>query len=272
MCCRVPRVAVLAVSAIGSDTGDRRRARRGGTARRLATDAVGSPPSRPASDDVCRGLAAGGDRDRQAAGHCPQPPGPSSDRVTTIFNSPCTTSAPEISIRRSPRYKAVLQRDELNVEAHNNLGLLYKDKGLTDEALRGVPARDRRSRRGMRGRTTISASRSSSSGASTRPRPNSAPCWLFEPRNVDAIVNLALAQRSAGQTVGRRGQPAPRARDRAAQRRRALQPRPAVRGHRRSAVAPSSTTRPFLQYAGPEYTGRAPDVRARIVALQARIR
>jgi tetratricopeptide (TPR) repeat protein len=33
-------------------------------------------------------------------------------------------------------YRAVLQRDELNAEAHNNLGLLYSGKGLFDDAVR----------------------------------------------------------------------------------------------------------------------------------------
>ena len=32
-------------------------------------------------------------------------------------------------------YRQVLQRDDLNVEAHNNLGLLYRDKGLYDDAI-----------------------------------------------------------------------------------------------------------------------------------------
>ena len=32
-------------------------------------------------------------------------------------------------------YRAVLQRDELNVEAHNNLGLSYLNKGLLDDAV-----------------------------------------------------------------------------------------------------------------------------------------
>ena len=33
-------------------------------------------------------------------------------------------------------YKAVLQRDELNVEAHNNVGNLYMSKSLYDDAVR----------------------------------------------------------------------------------------------------------------------------------------
>ena len=33
-------------------------------------------------------------------------------------------------------YKQLLQRDELNAEAHNNLGLLYRDKGLLEDAVK----------------------------------------------------------------------------------------------------------------------------------------
>ena len=40
-------------------------------------------------------------------------------------------------------YRQVLQRDDLNVEAHNNLGVLYRDKGLFDDAIKAVSAGDR---------------------------------------------------------------------------------------------------------------------------------
>ena len=33
-------------------------------------------------------------------------------------------------------YRAALQSNELNARAHNNLGLLYRDKGLLDDAVR----------------------------------------------------------------------------------------------------------------------------------------
>ena len=97
------------------------------------------------------------------------------------------------------RYKAVLQRDELNVEAHNNLGLLYKNKGLTDEALgefrRAISIAPRYTRaHNNLGVTLLELGRVDAAAAEFR------SVLAFEPRNVDAIVNLALAQRSAGQT------------------------------------------------------------------------
>ena len=33
-------------------------------------------------------------------------------------------------------YKKLLQRDDLNAEAHNNLGLLYRDKGRVEDAVK----------------------------------------------------------------------------------------------------------------------------------------
>ena len=54
-------------------------------------------------------------------------------------------------------YRQVLQRDDLNVEAHNNLGVLYRDKGLLDDAVRHFQ-RAIAINPAMRARATISAS------------------------------------------------------------------------------------------------------------------
>ena len=55
-------------------------------------------------------------------------------------------------------YRQVLQRDDLNVEAHNNLGVLYRDKGLFDDAITAFSARDRHQPAATRAPATISAS------------------------------------------------------------------------------------------------------------------
>ena len=38
--------------------------------------------------------------------------------------------------RAQAHYRALLDRDELDPQAHNNLGLLFRDRGMLDQAVR----------------------------------------------------------------------------------------------------------------------------------------
>jgi Tfp pilus assembly protein PilF len=167
-------------------------------------------------------------------------------------------------------YKAVLQRDELNVEAHNNLGLLYRDKGLTDEAVREfdralfIAPRYVRARNNL-GVMLLELGRIDAAAAEFR------AALAVDPRNIDAMVNLALAEKSAGETVDARG---------SLVRALTIDPHSAAAhynlGLQYEEVGEAARAvehyRAFLRYAGPEYAGRAPDVRARIAALESQIK
>jgi Tfp pilus assembly protein PilF len=167
-------------------------------------------------------------------------------------------------------YKAVLQRDELNVEAHNNLGLLYRDKGLTDEAVREfdralfIAPRYVRAHNNL-GVILLELGRTDAAAAEFR------AALAVDPRNVDAMVNLALAEKSAGETVDARG---------SLVRALTVDPHSAAAHYNLGlqyedvgeAARAVEHYRAFLRYSGPEYAGLAPAVRARIQALEARIR
>ena len=148
--------------------------------------------------------------------------------------------------------------------------MLYKNKGLTDEALgefrRAISIAPRYTRaHNNLGVTLLELGRVDAAAAEFR------SVLALEPRNVDALVNLALAQRSAGQTSDAEA---------SLSRALAIEPHSAAAHYNLGqqyedtgdAVRAIEHYQAFLQYAGPEYAGRAPDVRARIVALQTRIR
>lgn len=167
-------------------------------------------------------------------------------------------------------YKAVIGRDELNVEAHNNLGRLYLDKGLTDDAIREFRRVTAIDPRYVRARINLAAayfkqSRYDVSAAEAR------AALAIEPRNVDALVNLALAEKAAGQIDDARESLLAALRidqhNAAAHYNLARQ----YEEVGESALA-LSHYRAFLKYAGPDQAEYAADVRGRIAALSAKIK
>ena len=167
-------------------------------------------------------------------------------------------------------YKAALQRDELNLQAHNNLGYLYLGKGLLEEAAREfqrviaiepgyVTAHVNLSA------TLIRLGRFETAAAEAR------QALSLDPRSGDAFVNLALAQNGSGQAADAQGNL-----------RRALEldaRNPAAhynlaRQYEAAGEAGRALDhyRQFLQYAGPDQEAYAQDVRARVQALQTRIK
>jgi Tfp pilus assembly protein PilF len=167
-------------------------------------------------------------------------------------------------------YRAALQRDEMNVEAHNNLGNLYLGKGLFEEAAREFQRVIAIDPKYVNARVNLSA-------AYTRlGRPDAAAAEAraalkIDGRNPDAMVNLSLAQHDAGLTGD-------------AQRslRLALEidPRNAAAhynlarqfeagGELTAAIAHYNQ---FILYASPEQTAFVADVRVRVTALTARLK
>lgn len=162
-------------------------------------------------------------------------------------------------------YRAVLQKNELNAQAHNNLGLLYQEKRLFDESARELQRAILIEPRSVYahnnyGVTLLLQGKPDEAAASFK------LVLKLDPANVDAKVNLALAQRDGGhsdvamETLLGALSIAPRSPavhynlaqlyDRANERARAVE-------HYRK----------FLEEAGTEYASRAPAVRSRIDAL-----
>jgi tetratricopeptide (TPR) repeat protein len=165
-------------------------------------------------------------------------------------------------------YKAALQRDEMNLEAHNNLGSLYLGRNLLEEAAREFQRVVAIEPKYATAHVNLAATlfklgRFDSAAAEAR------TALQLEPRNGDAFVNLALAQKGSGQPGDAR-----------TSLRRALE----IDAHNAAAhynlareceengeVARAlDHYRQFLQYAGPEQDAYAQDVRSRISSLQAK--
>ena len=101
-------------------------------------------------------------------------------------------------------YRALLEQNDASAEVHNNLGLLYQDRGQLDDAMRAVPARDR-----DRSRVREGAQQPRRRAACGSNRPDSAAAEFrvalaAEPRNVESLVNLALVQKAAGRIADAR--------------------------------------------------------------------
>ena len=153
----------------------------------------------------------------------------------------------------------------MNVEAHNNLGNLYLGKGLFDEAAREFQRVIAIDPRYATAHINLSAAylslgRSDAAAAEAR------AALQIDPRSPDAMVNLSLAQSAAGQPGDAQGSL-----------RRALEidPHNAAAHYNLArqfeaageAAAAIDHYKQFLQYASPEQTAYAADVRARLPAL-----
>lgn len=165
-------------------------------------------------------------------------------------------------------YKTVLQRDEMNANAHNNLGNLYMGKALYEEAAREFHRVLAIEPRYVTAHVNLAAAlyqlkRYDESAAEAR------SAIRLDGRNADAYVNLALAQAAGGQTSDARSS-LTRALEidthhAAAHYNLALQDEKA--GEIALAL---DHYRAFLQYVGPEQAGYAADVRSRVQVLERR--
>ncbi len=163
------------------------------------------------------------------------------------------------------QYRTLLQANELNAQAHNNLGLLYQEKNLLDDSARelqralfidpGYAAAHMNY-----GVTLLRQEKLDAAAAEFR------SLLALEPGNADALVNLALVEQAAAEP-GRAQATLLRA--------LSMSPKnPAA--HYNLAVLYDKAGEPgravehyraFLDTAGAEYAARAPAVRARIATL-----
>jgi len=163
------------------------------------------------------------------------------------------------------RYHALLERDERNAQAHNNLGLLYQENGRLAEAARelqravAIEPRNAGTHSNY-GVTLLMLGRTDEAVAEFQ------SALSIEPGNLDARVNLALAERSSGQldlaketlldVLNRSPANAP-AHYNLAQ----------LYDQTNEAARAVEHYRLFLEHAGAEHADRAAPVRARIAAL-----
>jgi Tfp pilus assembly protein PilF len=96
------------------------------------------------------------------------------------------------------RYRALLERDELNAQAHNNLGLLYQERNLLQESARElqratlIEPRNAGTHNNY-GVTLLRLGRLDEAVAEFQ------TALSLDRRNLDALVNLGQAERTAGQ-------------------------------------------------------------------------
>jgi Tfp pilus assembly protein PilF len=162
-------------------------------------------------------------------------------------------------------YRTLIEQNQLNAAAHNNLGLLYQQKDLLDDAARSfqraiiIDARYGLAHNNY-GVTLLRQGRPEEAAVQFR------TVLSLEPRNVDALVNLALAEKAAG-----RGEQARSTLLRAL----GASPRHAM-AHYNLAVLHDDTGeharalehyRAFLEHAGADHADRTAGVRARVEAL-----
>ena len=179
--------------------------------------------------------------------------------------SPSTITAPVISRTRWSRTRALLQANELNAQAHNNLGLLYQEKNLLEDSARELQRAlfidpGYASAHTNYGVTLLRQGKLDAAAAEFR------SLLAREPRDVDAMIDLALVHQAAGEPE--------RAKALLLQS-LSIAPKSAA-AHYNLAVLydgageparASEHYRAFLETAGAEYAGRAPAVRKRLAAL-----
>jgi tetratricopeptide (TPR) repeat protein len=165
------------------------------------------------------------------------------------------------------RYRSVLARNPLDAQARNNLGLLYLDNGRLDDGIRELREALTIDPRYANARINLGVAlmrqhREEDAAAEFR------AVLAQDPRSVDALVNLALVERE---------QSPERAKERLLQA-LGIAPRNPWAHYNLAVVFDQSGEvaravehyRSFLEYAGPEVSARAPDVRARLDALTRR--
>lgn len=165
-------------------------------------------------------------------------------------------------------YKAVLQRDELNVEAHNNVGNLYMSKSLYDDAAREFRRVVAVEPKYVTAHVNLSAAlyqMKKYDEAAVEAR----AAIRLDARNDDAYVNLGLAQAAEGQPSDARAS-LTRALD-IDKHNSAAHYNLALQYEKAGEIALAlDHYRAFLQYAGPDQASYTADVRLRVQALETR--
>jgi Tfp pilus assembly protein PilF len=162
-------------------------------------------------------------------------------------------------------YRALLQRNELDPQVHNNLGLLYRDRGLVEESIREFQRAliinpQYGTARNNLGVILMSAARLDDAAVEFR------RVLAQDPRSADAAVNLALVDKAGGR---------PERAKESLLRALTIEPDNAPAHFNLAALYEQSGEnaravehyRSFLEHAGAEHASRTPDARARLDAL-----
>jgi Tfp pilus assembly protein PilF len=162
-------------------------------------------------------------------------------------------------------YRALLQRNDLDPQVHNNLGLLYRDKGLVPDSIREFQRAlaihpEYGTARNNLGVVLMSAARLNEAAVEFR------RVLAEDPRNADAAVNLALVEKAGGR---------PEQAKESLLRALTIEPGNAPAHFNLASLYEQSGEnaraiehyRSFLEYAGAEHASRSPDARARLEAL-----
>src|SRR5678816_1425590 len=91
------------------------------------------------------------------------------------------------------RYRAVLAADRFNVEAHNNLGLLYHRRGSPKEAIEQFRQAIAINAEYVKARNNLAVVLMEA-GRLAEARAELRSAMIVEPRDPDVIVNLALVE------------------------------------------------------------------------------
>lgn len=167
--------------------------------------------------------------------------------------------------RAQAHYRVLLERNQIDSRIHNNLGLLYREQGMLDYAVREFQRAliidpDYLTARNNLGVALLGQSRLDEASAEFR------RVLARDADNVDASVNLALVERAAGRLEAAKE---------ALLRALMAEPRNApahfnLAGVYEQAGEPARAVehyRTFLQYADREHASRGADARSRIDAL-----
>jgi Tfp pilus assembly protein PilF len=167
-------------------------------------------------------------------------------------------------------YRALLEANELNAEAHNNLGLLYLGKGLYDEAIREFqratfiePRYDK-----AHNNLGVALLRSGKTDAAVS---EFRGVVAQNPKNVEALTNLSLALKATGRVAEARE---------TLQRALGINGRYAQAHYNLALIYDESGElqraidhyEQFLTNPGPESTALTVEVRTRVQALRAKLR
>jgi Tfp pilus assembly protein PilF len=238
------------------------------TAPEPAAAAERASPRRPEVRPPSRAASPGAARIAGTEPPSPQPPAESAPAAPDPMSLALYYHRAGDFERALVQYRAILEQNELNALAHNNLGMLYQQRNLLDEAAREFQRAvliDPRYllARNNHGAVLLRQDRVDAAAAEFR------AVLAQDPRNADALVNLALAEKASGRPEQAK-----------ASLLRALGLAPDHAGaHYNLAVLHDETGEiaravehyaHFLEKAGPDYADRAPQVRARMDALAKR--
>ena len=170
--------------------------------------------------------------------------------------------------RAREQYLAVLAEDELNVEARNNLGLLYHGRGMTSDAIdefhRAIAVNPRYARaRGNLAVALMSAGRLAEARAELRAALDVAP------GNVDMLVNMALVEKG-DQHLERAIELLVRAVGTSPEHAVAHYNLAVLYEEHDSLALAFDHYNAFLKYAGPEHGSLITDVQRRVLVLESK--